>query len=1531
MSRNTTRQWSIENWERKSLYNIKGILRNLLLLLEDSDENKRLRDIYQFSTLLWLTPLVHNRDSHSRFVANLSYKISIKIWLDTSSAQIAYIIWMYHDILHPPFGHRGEQAINKIGKEYGVSFNHDHAALKTFISHINKLKQEHPQKANIIDKISIIIGEALIKRDWSFDKSKNKNTYKVRNYWELDDLFDNPTTKDFMTKINREDWPSQISQICVNADRIAINVGDVIDGLLVWRFTIRELEQDMKTIAWCEKSQIIVLTKKIIHEFYDKNTNTLPGISKTSFYDLIIDNRDLLWYFLPSLEKKMTDWLVNDLVHNSTSSKITFSDDIIQQTRKWFAKVCKEKYFRYTAPYKDLAERYLEACIKWEVIEASSRTKNKIWKAKYEEIVDFFVAKTDWDICTEMRLLQPHLTAHIPTTESVPSIYDNKTTKEDFLYICRRKYNTQKKINDAKPIWHPLIKMGEIDFTLAKTVYNKPVERIILPLPRDLNNSFQITTPIKYPNGLIGEVGSPIINEYSIADGLWITLTDDSDGDVFTLDPDIQWNNAHVLILDRIPEPKRKQLMKKFAWYFHGQERTKEILEKILRYVQEHNWSYYKSTKGHIIKNYQGTSSWYGIMTKTISKYKAIYCPWYHEVAGRWWTNKFFPTGVVIVKNGGKPYPISPEEFDKLYTADTDERKDENKKSENNQKLYDTLPQKQFSSTFLQTNHTPNRPPEKIINIIGAWMTWLISLVHILLEHKKYTTTEVWQINIFDSVERLAWNVYNRHWWSIVGMANWLDQLWLDDARWLVDFMNMDPLYRTKKFPYISYDKDKGFDGTTKIPHNDYGFLVKKYIKHLLRNIEQTNRPIHVNFQRARVDLVDRAISWSPQLHITSWDTTEKVEWDLTIFGTWVNLPSHLTNKDWKSLAGESGYYILDDQGLSTENLSRLDKNSTILIVWSGNGALFSALRAKANWFEGKITIIWRSGELPKTEKASFPLSLQWLTHEHIQHLKTKKDINKETVQTLFKQEMHIAKKTLSNKYKDIPAGAIRRSIIDALKTSLDRIMEWLNEQEKTIFDTYYRKIRNNAAYRVPNEHAQEIQKMKESWQLTFASGYNYCYKDPDKDRFIISTKTWAEYIWDMVINNTWPSKKWEEMNQCIKKSTTAPWKVVTVLETGGIYVRPDWTTDPHKDIIAAWAATSALVWTTIPAIRRWQQWAVQKLLASIQKPEHIKDDQRLWFHYSGFDHRPLDYATMKPQNLSRSFIKSRFGQSLTNINPRNTSPEDQKKYFTDQYVHTLIWEWKPIAPKDKTVLWSWWFIPYSPLMQWHPLWYCASRIIAEEHIRKENSRHENIDKSYEEQKEKLLHTVAMTDGWFEVLNPMRDNQKINIEQKINITNKMILHFVQNASWEVNLCVDDTDMDSFFRQHEVWALMRNHKITWMNRIVRNPQLKTTTIKKYSNRYERYQAQRDQRVDSIIMRLKLAIQSWNNNNIERMKKAFNDEYQHSVQCLQKDENLENYYKNKQNKNGRHTWNEITRENIRYTKLLWHKRLLFDNNE
>jgi len=1374
---------------------------------------ERLDSIYQFvtNTTSWVTL---SRKSHSHFVSYIANTIAKKMWCDDKIQEFACISGMIHDVWHPPFWHRGEQAINEVGKKYWYVFNHDIFGAE--------LVDTALKEWDIDISVRKVIGESLLWR---------KKDVVLSDSSSINDWYDKTLPIDTI-----------VLPIVLWSDRIAINVGDLIDGVFVWRILLDELTNKLPTF--------IGILKKNIARWHEKYISQLP-YTKEEFEDIIFKNTDVQSFFLKDRKKDLTQFLIDDFVSYSKQHDTVMCSPSVQAEMKSFLTLCRDDYFNSSYWYQIVTKELLTLAMDWDITFGDWTYNSHLSEEdNFQLLVSEFTKKTDEGIihiCKSNIDAYPWLFEQLPSRESPLKI--NMYSDKDIIKKVQEKYKNQSYINDHTPFWHPLLMLDAIDSTCPQWIKVKklPDTKVVIPIPK-VWNSIQMPENFHTLNWEYHRLGDPVSSKNQIASGVWYTWTN---GPTWQMVVGRPWVDA-VIINFWGDKSLQNQFLKKFPDIYNENTITKETFTQIQSYLQSNGIESYPSTKKYIQQMYIN-DSWaiYGKNSKKESDYFARFVPGYCEVWTSTWTNQYFEDWVVVVNDADKnAYAINPDQFCSLYKLD-------NWDALNPSMLHD-LPRVHLDSCFLETKNIPSWEWIKHISIIWTWMSGIMTLTNIIEKYKNIWKSNPMLISLYDWTYDIWWATYNRFGATAVGMANQVNVLWLDTPWWIVTYLNKDPVFWMREVPTLLYSPQHWFDKNQIISHNDYWKIVKKYIEDLLRSIESNWLPIKVQFIRARIENA----TWESLL-IKSGKKQVSVNSDAVFVCTGNNLPNHLSDMHGETLAWVSWYYSLDDQALSKNNLKNLSKDDIIGIIWTWNGSLFSVLWAIWNWFEGKFFLISKTWKVPtkegKVSELFYERSL--LTYDSIIELSKSNTFSKATLLQLWKSELSTA----------LDKWFGWRSVIDSLIPEINSIWNALCDQDRQIFIEELWSIRNNVRYRIPNDHRTKISELISEWRVVISWGYSWInvIRSAEWNIFdiIYETKEWVlTQSVSMIVNNTWPSKSTQN-------------KLVASMAEARVVALDDWIISSTENVYSIWPVISNKIKPeniTIPAIRSMVWSVVDEFFDKTLWAKNESNRQSYWFHYSWFDHRPYDYTQQSPEELWKYFVNSRYWKSLTHCTIVNYTQEQKELFFSIEYAKEVVDSGLVKAPKNKTVLWSWWWIP------WHPLWYWLWRVMAEHFLVTENTSYED-GSAYETICDNLYHTVAMTQWALPVLNPMWDDSEIPYSLKSEITPHYILAFVRNAEWNVAVSVDDTDCDSFFRTHELIELMENNKVTWITKICYDEKWVMDTIK-YNNKSDWYQDQRDQWVSSIKARYNYAKKFGSESDIARMHNALQKEKELSKNIL-----------------------------------------------
>ena len=192
------------------------------------------------------------RLTHSIEVAQIARSISNSLNLNIDLAEA---IALSHDLGHPPFGHTGEEALDKCMEEFG-GFDHNIHALKI----VTKIEKKYA----CFDGLNLTWEtlEGIVKHNGPI---QGKLHQYLKNYNELHDL-------------HLSHFPSLEAQVANVSDDIAYNNHDLLDGLNFEIFKLEELST-LPVINDCiiqVKKQYPKIDKsRIKHEVFRKVLNVM--------------------------------------------------------------------------------------------------------------------------------------------------------------------------------------------------------------------------------------------------------------------------------------------------------------------------------------------------------------------------------------------------------------------------------------------------------------------------------------------------------------------------------------------------------------------------------------------------------------------------------------------------------------------------------------------------------------------------------------------------------------------------------------------------------------------------------------------------------------------------------------------------------------------------------------------------------------------------------------------------------------------------------------------------------------------------------------------------------------------------------------------------------------------------------------------------------------------------------------------------------------------------------------------------------
>jgi len=173
------------------------------------------------------------RLTHSLEVAQIARGIARKLRLNE---ELTEAVALAHDLGHTPFGHAGEDALNRLMAEHG-GFEHNLQSLRV----VEKLEERYP-------------GFPGLNLTWETREGLAKHS----------SFHDSPHTVD-LSEYGLQSAPSLEAQIINLADEIAYNNHDIDDGLESGLVSLEELIADIDLgillragewgYVWCEKGQ----------------------------------------------------------------------------------------------------------------------------------------------------------------------------------------------------------------------------------------------------------------------------------------------------------------------------------------------------------------------------------------------------------------------------------------------------------------------------------------------------------------------------------------------------------------------------------------------------------------------------------------------------------------------------------------------------------------------------------------------------------------------------------------------------------------------------------------------------------------------------------------------------------------------------------------------------------------------------------------------------------------------------------------------------------------------------------------------------------------------------------------------------------------------------------------------------------------------------------------------------------------------------------------------------------------------------
>ena len=235
------------------------------------------------------------RLTHTIEVAQIARSLSRTL---NFNEDLSEAIALSHDLGHTPFGHAGEEVLNKFMEAYG-GFNHNEQALRI----LTKIERRYPGFDGL--NLTFETLDGII---------KHNGPIKGRPTVFMSDL-----TKSL--QLNLSTFGSGEAQLAAIADDVAYNAHDVDDGLRAQIFTIRDLES---------LALVSPIMSKIQREFGDIEDSRLISelvrqIVNTLVEDIISESTRRLYEIQPAHSED---------IKNSKQPVVAFSEKLTPRIRE---------------------------------------------------------------------------------------------------------------------------------------------------------------------------------------------------------------------------------------------------------------------------------------------------------------------------------------------------------------------------------------------------------------------------------------------------------------------------------------------------------------------------------------------------------------------------------------------------------------------------------------------------------------------------------------------------------------------------------------------------------------------------------------------------------------------------------------------------------------------------------------------------------------------------------------------------------------------------------------------------------------------------------------------------------------------------------------------------------------------------------------------------------------------------------------------------------------------------------------------
>ena len=304
------------------------------------------------------------RLTHSLEVAQIARSISRELKVNEDLAET---LALCHDLGHTPFGHAGEEALDKAMQNHG-GFDHNAQSLR-IVTHLE-------QRYADFDGLNLTWEtlEGLVKHNGPVVGAENPietAPYAIRKYSEKHDL-------------ELSGHAGIEAQIAAISDDIAYNNHDIQDGIKANLFKLEELVE-----------------LEFFKEIYQKYKNKINKKNyKIAIYQIIRDSIDsMIRDLLSNTEKNIKKFKIKSLKDVSKSNQliVSFSDKIENSEQEIRSFLRHRMYENKSVLNKNQRGKMIIKKL-FKIIKSNPRkflTKEQLTKDKYRAISDFISGMTD--------------------------------------------------------------------------------------------------------------------------------------------------------------------------------------------------------------------------------------------------------------------------------------------------------------------------------------------------------------------------------------------------------------------------------------------------------------------------------------------------------------------------------------------------------------------------------------------------------------------------------------------------------------------------------------------------------------------------------------------------------------------------------------------------------------------------------------------------------------------------------------------------------------------------------------------------------------------------------------------------------------------------------------------------------------------------------------------------------------------------------------------------------------------------------